>query len=221
MFDIEDYLNENQSAGTNVIENEISAIEDEITDDLETIVSNVNSHLYATERFRQNKHSIDILYPVIEFPGNSSLIKTCNQTRFDLSTYPFEEDLWKISTIVLRPKHIEAEGTELTALYLPSRKILVHYLFIPHEYDISGSRLAGTDIFMPYDITTIGNQHSLGKTAGNSESTVSSLFYLISTISSKTDNSIDKFFYRIDRKTDSEILQTLDDISRHYYKFGY
>ncbi len=224
MFDIEDYLNRKSNTVTDLIDNDVSSIDNEIYDDIDAIISNANSNLYKIERFRQNKHSIDILYPKVEFPGNTGLIKTCNQVRFELSTYPFEEDLTKISKIVLRPKHIEVGGIELMALYLPAKQILVYYLFIPHKYNIENTRLSEAEIFMPYDITTINNQHYLGKTHGNAENLpkeVSPLFYLISTVSGKTYNDIDKFFSRVNSSADSEILSELDNISCHFYKYGY
>lgn len=225
MFDIKEYFINTEKESSSVIRNpydkDYENIESDIANDIENIVDTENSNLYKADRFRQNKHSIDILYPIHEYPWNRSLLKGPDHIRFMLSIYPYEEDLNRISKVVLRPRHIEIGNIELMAIYLPERQILVQYLYYPHNYTIDDDKFYDTEKFMPFDISAMNNQHKLGKSAPSGNITVPPLIYAISTIAKKKSNTIDKFFVRINSSADKKILQTLDEISYHFSRYGY
>lgn len=225
MFDIEEYFKYGENESCTILDGNsetLDEIESNISEDIDSIVSNENSNLYNCDKLRQNKYSIDILYPKMEYPWNRSLMKGPDYIRFMLSIYPFEEDLRKISKIVLRPRHIEIGDIELMGIYLPEKKIYVQYLYYPHSYAYSNTRLKESDHFMPFNISTMHDSNKLGKTPPDeSGKTIPPLLYAISTISQRSSNDIDKFFVKINPAADRKILQTLDEISYHYSRYGY
>ena len=224
MFDIDEYYNDSFCSVSDRIEsgNLYENLEEDIADDIHKIIKNPVSSLYEIDRFRQNKHSIDIFYPSKIYDSAKGYLKTPNKIRFELSTYPFEEDLGRISRIVIRPRHIEESDMELMGLYIPENQIVVLYLHYPANFFVKDQRLSQANLFMPYNISTINNHNILGKSSCSSHfQKVSPMFYIISTIAKKSGNDIDKFFIKMNNLVQKDVVQKLNDISGFYSKYGY
>lgn len=224
MFDIDEYYKDSSiSVSEEQSPNPLyETIENDISDDIKNIIKNPVSSLYEIDRFRQHKHSIDIFYPSTPHDSAKGYIKTPNRIRFELSTYPFEEDLNNISKIIIRPRHVEESDMELMGLYMPESKIIVLYLHYPANFFVKDERLAQANLFMPYNISTINNHNILGKSSQSSQGfKVSPMFYIISTIAKKSGNDIDKFFIKMNNLVQKDVIRKLNDISGFYKKYGY
>jgi hypothetical protein len=106
------------------IDRQFESIDDEISADIEFILKNPVQPLYRSEHYGIKDHSIKILVPKIEYPGSKKLIKSSDHIRFLLSLYPDKQDLRSIDRLIMRPRHIEAGGVELMALFIRSTKHL-------------------------------------------------------------------------------------------------
>ena len=196
-----------------------ASLDEEIASDVETIRSGIKSVLYETDRFKQQRHGIEIIYPRIEYPFGRAVVRGPDWVRFQLSLYPVHSDLKLINTIILRPRHIESGNVELMALYIRSSKTLVHYLYLPHDCEMEGSISAAYNEFVPYDRNRTINR-SFHRTGSGHDTTISPLLYIISMIPQKGGNEIDKFFLRHDA-SDGALLTKLDDVSHFYARHGY
>jgi hypothetical protein len=196
----------------------ISSFEDEITADVETIISGTLS-LYATDMFKQHGHGIDIYYPRIDYPLGRQLLHNSDSVRFQLSLYPDFSDLALVDKIVLKPRHIESGGVELMALYICSQKTLIHYLYTPHSFPFEGSISSAYNEFTPYEKSRLINR-SFNRAESGSDAEVSPLLYILSLLPSGSKDDIDKFFVRHDY-ADPALLNRLDDISHFYSRYGY
>ena len=199
--------------------NRFVSLDEEIAADIEMIRCGMKSFLYETDRFKQKKHGIDIIHPRIEYPLGQSVVKNADWIRFQLSLYPVHADLLRIETIILRPRHIESDNVELMAIYLRSKKTLVHYLYLPHNCELEGSISAAYNEYVPYDRNRTINR-SFHRTGSAHDTAISPLLYIISMIPPKGGNEIDKFFLRHDA-SEGAMLSKLDDISQFYARHGY
>jgi len=196
------------------------SLEDEIAADIETILSGPKNTLYETDTYRQDKHGIAILYPRVEYPLGKNPVKGPDHIRYLLSIYPDAEDLQLIDQIILRPRRIAANGTELMALYIRRTKTLVHYLYGPHAYNIS-STLSGSEKDQHrFDITRMINRQFHGADR-QSDMTLPPLLYIISMLPHEGGNDIDKFFIRHDAADDGGADAGLDAVSHYYSRYGY
>jgi hypothetical protein len=215
---IPDDSNNQQDPGTPRL-GRFASLDEEIASDVEMIRRGIKSYLYETDRFKQQRHGIEIIHPRIEYPLGRSVVRGPDWVRFQLSLYPVHSDLKLIDTIILRPRHIESGNVELMALYIRSSKTLVHYLYLPHDCEMEGSISAAYNEFVPYDRNRTINR-SFHRTGSGHDTAISPLLYIISMIPPKGGNEIDKFFLRHD-DSNAALLMTLDDVSHFYARHGY
>jgi hypothetical protein len=194
------------------------SIDDEIFADIELVGKRRFSALYSTERYKYKKHSIEILVPKLDYTQKTVLLKDADHVRFLLSLYPDKRDLDCVEKIILRPRHIENNRIELMALFLRAKKTLVLYLFAPHAYDITASRAAEYNEFIPFDSARMINRAN--GSGRDSDMMVPPLLYIISMLG-HSGNEIDKFFVRAQDQGGDRVLVELDEISEFYRKNGY
>jgi hypothetical protein len=194
------------------------SIDDEILTDIEFVNKRRFASLYRCERYKHKRHTIEILIPKLEYETKTPFIKTADHMRFLLSLYPEKRDLTSLNRIIIKPRHIEASRIELMALYLRKKKTLVHYLYVPHSYDITASVSAAYNEFIPYDSERMINRFD--KPSGISDMMVPPLLYIISMLGS-SGNEIDKFFLRCHDFEYNMVLTELDEISDFYRRNGY
>jgi hypothetical protein len=209
----------NHSIFKKPIERQFESIDDEISADIEFILQNPAQPLYRSEHYGIKNHSIKILVPKIEYPGPSKLIKGTDHIRFLLSLYPDKHDLRSIDKLILRPRHIEAGGIELMALYIRSKKTLIHYLYSPHSYDFTDSPAAAYNEFLSFEVTRMINRN-VHRMERESDMQIPSLLYVLSMLH-PSGNEIDKFFFRSDLSGHDAVLSELDEISDFFAKNGY
>jgi hypothetical protein len=195
------------------------SVDDEISADIDLVLLNRFAPLYRTERYKNRKHVIEILSPKIEYYETKQLIKNADQIRFLLSLYPEKRDLAAIDRIILRPRHIETGKVELMALFLRKKKTLVHYLYVPHTYDIMKSRAAVYNEYLQFDVPRMINRQYNGADH-ESDMMIPPLLYIISMLGS-SGNEVDKFFLRHQGSDSDIILAQLDQISDFYSQQGY
>ncbi|HEY1405230.1 MAG TPA: hypothetical protein VF857_01350, partial [Spirochaetota bacterium] len=195
------------------------SIDDEIINDIDLISRNHLNSLYDIERYKYRKHSIALHFPKIEHPAASHIIKSRDNLRFILSLYPTKDDLRAVDRIIMRPRHIESGGIELMALYIRSSKTLVHYLYVPHSYDINHTDISLYNEDTVFEVSQMVNRnvHHLPR---DDENQIHPLLYILSMLYS-SGNAVDKFFVRIDALDNAGILSQLDEVSDHYTRHGY
>jgi hypothetical protein len=194
------------------------SIDDEILTDIEFVNKRRFASLYHCERYKHKRHTIEILLPKLEYETKTPFLKSADHMRFLLSLYPEKHDLSALNRIIIKPRHIEASRIELMALYIRKKKTLVHYLYVPHSYDITASTSAAYNEFMPYDSERMINRFD--KPSGISDMMVPPLLYIISMLCS-SGNEIDKFFLRCHDFEYNMVLTELDEISDFYRRNGY
>jgi hypothetical protein len=223
MFDIRDYLGENNTSLKDERGIAIDEIEDDISKDIDSILKNRFDSLYLKERFKHGSDGVDIVYPRVVFPGNKNIFRGPDHIRYLLSLYPCKSDLGNVEKVVLRPRHVDIGGIELMALYLRQRGIVVLYLHHPHLYVVRGSKFseyaehAGLGSASP----VADNQSALLRADLKSEKVIPPLWYILSIVSRSAENLIDKFFIRKDPHQGREISRVLDELSFFYSRHGY
>jgi len=221
MFDYRDY------SDLDIVDNpeihcETGRIEDDISSDIDNLLSNRFDRLYLTDRFRRNSSSIDIIYPRFQYPGRKLLIKGPDHIRFLLSLYPDSGDFDNVDKIVLRPRYIEIGNIELLALYIRNRKTLVLYLHHPFFYSIE-AKSCGYSGFLPMAVTRLSSAKLFGNAAGNQTEgmKIPPLWYILSMVTRTPDSSIDKFFLKRNTGETGKNFQYLSEISFYYSQHGY
>jgi hypothetical protein len=221
MFDIKEYFDNEYML--NGLRHDIVNIDDDITYDINTLLSNRFDSLYKQDRYKHGDSVIEIVYPGLQFPGNNSLIMNPDRIRYLLSFYPNKSDFYHIDKIVIRPRFVEIGNIELVSLYLRLKKILVLYLYHPHFYRMKYSGQGAEDERTAHDMETIMNDKLTDDTVRKEDNTdvfVHPLWYLLSIIRHGNDDKIDKFFIKKTALND-RIYETLNDISFYYSRHGY
>lgn len=195
------------------------SIDDEIANDVDLISRNRISRLYDVERYKCLDHSIAILFPVVEHPSAANIIKSRDSMRFLLSLYPEKKDLRAIDRIIMRPRHIEAGGIELMALYIRASKTLVHYLYAPHSYDIGAMNTSVYNEQTAFEINRVVNRN-VKHIPRDEEHQVQPLLYILSLIDI-AGNPVDKFFVKTDPNDNAGIISQINDVSDYYARHGY
>lgn len=203
MFDIREYYHDDERAGAG--NPGYSEIDDNISSDIESIVkgdacANRFDKLYKVDRYKTEEHAIDILSPVISYPGSRSVLLSSDRIRSLLSFFPLKEKLDHVAKIVLKPSFIEVGGIELSAIYLRNIKTVVIYLNYPQTFGDTGKS---------------GNE-----TEKKQDLLINPFWKIIASIDNNSGNSIDKFFVKRDR-FDNKIHALLSDISFFYKRHGY
>ncbi len=222
MFDIKDYYN-NYDNSLSDTGQDTANINEDISDDIDTILSERFESLYDRDRYKYIHGSIDIIYPKLVFPGGSTLLITPDKVRYLLSFYPTKSDFTSIDKIVLRPRFIEVGNIQLVSLYLRKKKIIVLYLCHPHFYSISNAKFNRYAEFISIDLEKIMQKKLISRSTENRDDTelyVHPLWYIISLINPSSDGSIDKFFIKKE-SMNSTVYETLNDISFYYSRHGY
>lgn len=221
MFDIKEYFDNEYKL--NSVRHDIVNIDDDITYDINTLLSNRFDSLYRQDRYKYGDSVIEIVFPGLQFPGNNSLIMNPDRIRYLLSFYPNKSDFYHVDKIVIRPRFVEIGNIELVSLYLRLKKILVLYLYHPHFYRMKYSGQDADDGRTARDVETIMNDKLTDDTVRKEDSTdvfVHPLWYLLSIIRHSNDDKIDKFFIKKTALND-RIYETLNDISFYYSRHGY
>ena len=233
MFDIKEYYQNSRHTPKNAWDN-LSDIEEDITRDVDSMLTNRFDNLYIRDRYKNNDISMEIIFPRLSYPGNKSLIISPDKIRFLLSFYPERNNLKFIEKLVIRPRYIEIENIELVSLYMNIKKILVLYLTHPFFYKIEDEGM--NKKFISNDIQNVIKMKLMGnKTDSREAGTIKAhpLWYIISTISRSADagtagkiqqdmnnRKIDKFFIKRG-SIDNTTYQNLNDISLYYSRHGY
>jgi len=221
MFDIKEYFDNEYML--NGLRHDIVNIDDDITYDINTLLSNRFDSLYRQDRYKCGDSVVEIVYPDLQFPGNNSLILNPDRIRYLLSFYPNKSDFYHIDKIVIRPRFVEIGNIELVSLYLRLKKILVLYLYHPHFYRMKYPGQGSEDERAARDLETIMNDRLTDDTVRKEDNTdvfVHPLWYLLSVIRHSNDDKIDKFFIKKTALND-RIYETLNDISFYYSRHGY
>jgi hypothetical protein len=196
----------------------IEDIENEIYYDINSLLQNVNP-LYKRDKFKSGKDAIDIIYPRHNSIELKDQINSPDNIRFLLSLYPVKEDLCKIKNIILRPRHIEIENTELISLFMCREKTLIYYLHHPFLYLTEKSDFF---IFNNSLKPVISELHKKSfKFNENIEKEhlyIPPIWYIISTLLSSSDDRIENYFVKRNTVANSGIIH---DISYQYSLMGY
>ncbi len=222
MFDIKDYYN-NFDQSPQQLSHDTASINEDISDDIDTILSERFESLYERDRYKYVNGSIEIIYPKLVYPGGSTLLITPDKVRYLLSFYPTKSDFHNINKIVLRPRFIEVGNIQLVSLYLRKKKIIVLYLCHPHFYSISNAKFNRYAEFISIDLEKIMQKKLISKSTENKADTelyVHPLWYIISLINPSSDGTIDKFFIKKE-SMNSTVYENLNDISFYYTRHGY
>ena len=204
------------------ITRDIVDIDQDLSQDIDTLLKNRTDRLYLCDRYKYNDHSIDIIYPRVTYPVNRNIPLNPDRIRFLLSFYPEKKNLLKIDRIVLRPRYIEVGQIELVALYLRTKKILVMYLCQPHHYNLRNENLKDRGEFVSVELDklmqkTIATDSPVDP---SSDRVIHPLWYIISTVARNNGTAIDKFFFR-GTNGGPAVRQVLNDISFFYSHQGY
>ncbi|MBN2039288.1 MAG: hypothetical protein JW864_04565 [Spirochaetes bacterium] len=198
--------------------NSLEDIEDEIYYDLK---NTGNRTLFRKDYFKKNGHIIDILSPEEVIPGSRSVLNNADTVRFMLSLYPYEDDLLKIASVVLQPRHIEINGIELAGIYVANEKMLVLYMHSRILFHSDDIKFDNYSKILTYALSNYYNEHINIYDENAGKSGIPSLWYVLSTISFSTEDRIEKFFIRTDNTQTGSILHKLSDISFYYSRLGY
>jgi hypothetical protein len=219
MFDIREYYNIG-GLSKHGFDHEVSEVDTELVSDIDSLLSQKQDELYKTVKFKNGDYSIDIIYPALGYPGNSSLIMTPDRVRFLLSFYPYKNDFLKVEKILLRPRYIETGNIELAALFIKKVRTLV--LYLTHS-DMQSDSLKDNDRFISIELEHIMDTKVIESSIDKSKqggARVPLLWNILAVINPDGDERLDKFFIRRDKIDNKEYL-SLNDISYYYYRHGY
>jgi len=222
MFDIREYYRDIDPFAGLPVEQSTAEIEDDLSIDIDNLLLSRFDSLYLRDRFRHNTAAVEIIYPRRGYHGNRAILKGPDYMRYLLSLYPRKSDLENVEKIVLRPRHIEAGETELMALYMRQRAILVFYLHHPCLFAIDNSRSGEYAEFLPFEIAESFAAGGVPAEWSTREGIlIPPLWYVLSIVSRSNDARIDKFFIRRDRSEAPAISSQIDEISFFYSRNGY
>ncbi len=222
MFDIREYYGNVRNGDDVGFEQSTAEIEEDISTDIDNLLRSRFDSLYVRDRFRNGPSAIEILHPRFAYQGNRTLLKGPDHIRYLLSLYPRKSDLNNLEMIVLRPRHVEAGETELMALYLRRRGILVFYLHHPYLFTVDNSRFGEYAEFLSFEIAETFFTGGLpSRSRSENGISIPPLWYTLSIVSRAEDSRIDKFFIRRDRSESPEISRQIDEISFFYSRNGY
>lgn len=212
-YDSGDYIHGEQES--------LQDIESDIENQIDSIIKRNSNSLYSSELFKFENINIDIIFPSVNYTEGKPLGSNPNKIRSLLSFYPQKEDLNKISKIVLRPKYVEINNTELSAIYIRSKKILILYLTHPYLHEINNSKFERYSRFLSIDLHHIMNKKlsELDKPS-NTIVKIPQLWYCISSVDNENSNLVEKFFIKqnsVDGKTYTDLME----ISYFYSMQGY
>lgn len=221
MFDIKEYFENEYREGK--IRNDIVNIDEDISDDINNLLSNRFDSLYRRDRYKHDGSIIEIIYPTLQYPGNNALTLNPDRVRYLLSFYPNKTDFYNIDKIVIRPRFLQIGNFELVSLYLRRKKILVLYLFHPHFYRMKYGEEAPSDEAPQTNREVLMHDRLTDDTIqdeGGAEVHVHPLWYLASVVRHENNDRIDKFFIRKTSIND-RMYEILNDISFYYSRHGY
>jgi hypothetical protein len=196
-------------------------IETDIEKQIDSILKKDPYSLYSSELFKFENYNIEIVFPSVIYNEGKNLIPNPNKIRSLLSFYPEKKDLGKISKIVLRPKYVEINNTELASIYIRKKRILILYLTHPYLYEINDSKFERYSKFLSIDL-----HHLMNKKLSNfdkiSETIIKipQLWYCLTVIENEESDVIEKFFIK-QMSTDGKTYTDLSEISYFYSMQGY
>ncbi len=222
MFDIREYYRDVDAMDGPPVEQSTGEIEDDLSLDIDNILVSRFDSLYVGDRFRHGRGAVEILYPRRTYQGSRAILKGPDYIRYLLSLYPRKSDLENVEKIVLRPRHVEAGETELMALYLRRRAILVFYLHHPCLFAIDNSRFSEYAEFLSFELAeSFASGGIPAEWSGRDGIRIPPLWYALSIVSRSDDARIDKFFIRRDRAETPAVSSQIDEISFFYSRNGY
>jgi len=204
MFDIQEYCNDEQRS----TEAQTKSLEEDINCDIDQLLKSRFQNLYARDRYKYGTKSIDIIHPLLTYPGRRSLLMTPDKVRFNLSIHPDKNSLERIDRIIIRPRYIEINGIELAAIYLKKSQSMV--LYLTHPYTINKP-----EEFISVELPELTNRPKDAKV------TASPMNRYISVIALQIETAaIEKFFIKKTPINDAD-YQVLLDMSYFYSRHGY
>ncbi|HSV97322.1 MAG TPA: hypothetical protein VLM75_10365 [Spirochaetota bacterium] len=222
MFDIREYYRDVDPRAGLPVEQSTGEIEEDLSIDIDNLLRARFDPLYVRDRFRRNSATVEIIYPRRTCHGSRAILRGPDYMRYLLSLYPRKSDLENVEKIVLRPRHIEEGETELMALYLRQRAILVFYLHHPCLFAIDNSRFGEYAEFLSFEIAESFASGGLPAEWSTRDGIrIPPLWYVLSIVSRSDDTRIDKFFIRRDRSEAPGISSQIDEISFFYSRNGY
>ncbi len=201
-------------------------IEESLVEDIDSAIK--YDCLYNKDFLKIDGQILEIFTPVLNYPFAliKNYLEDVNYIRFLFSIFSQIESLKMINKLIIKPIHIETNNIELTSLYLPDKKYLIHYLHYPYLINSSLT----PDNFFENTISSfdmINNNIINGNTTEqNNNQTVRCIkipMLLDNIISLNGINSsrMEKFLVKIDNGADQNILHLLDEISYFYSTNGY
>jgi hypothetical protein len=219
MYDIKEYYDSGDYISGD--SESLQDIESDIEKQIDTILKRNPYSLYSIELFKFENFNIEIIFPSVIYTEGKNLVSNPNKIRSLLSFYPEKDDLKKISKIVLRPKYVEINNTELAAIYIRKKRILILYLTHPYFYEINNSKFERYSKFLSIDLHHIMNKKlSDFDKLSNTIIKIPQLWYCITVIDNEESNIIEKFFIK-QTNTDGKIFTDLSEISYFYSMQGY
>ena len=205
MFDIQEYCND-ERANT---EAQTKSLEEDISCDIDQLLKTRFKNLYARDRYKHGTKSIDIIHPLLTYPGKRSLFMTADKVRFNLSIHPDKNSFESIDRIIIRPRYIELNGIELAAIYLRKSRNMV--LYLTHPYTAN----------QPEEFVSVELPELTLSRPKDSKVTASPINRYISIIARQPETAaIEKFFVKITPINDAD-YQVLLDMSYFYSRHGY
>jgi len=205
MFDIQEYLSDERHD----TEAETKSLEKDISCDIDQLLKSRFQNLYARDRYKYGTKKIDIIHPLLTYPGKRSLFITPDKVRFNLSIHPDKGNLEYIDRIIIRPRYVEINGIELAAIYLKKSQSLV--LYLTHPYTVN----------QPEEFVLFELSKPTLKCPKDGKLNISPINRYISIIAQQPkDEAIEKFFVKVTPLNDAD-YQILLDTSYFYSRHGY
>ncbi|MCL2025565.1 MAG: hypothetical protein FWG92_02025 [Leptospirales bacterium] len=211
MFDIQEYLNDERHD----TEAQTKSLEKDISYDIDRLLKGRFQNLYAHDRYKYGTKNIDIVHPLLTYPGKRSLFMTPDKVRFSLSIHPEKSDFEYIDRIIIRPRYAEVNGIELAAIYLKKSQSMV--LYLTHPYTVSQP-----EEFVLVELPELmRTELAHNPPPKDSKVNINPINRYISIIAHQPkDAAIEKFFLKVNPINDAD-YQVLLDMSYFYSRHGY
>jgi len=205
MFDIHEYCNDERPD----TEAQIKSLEEDISCDIDQLLKSRFQNLYERDRYKHGTKSIDIIHPLLAYPGKRPLFMTPDKVRFNLSIHPDKSDLERIDRIIIRPRYIEINGIEFAAIYLKKSRSMVLYLTHPHTVN------------QPEEFVSVELPELTLNRPRDSKVNITPMNRYISIIARQpVSAAVEKFFVKVTPLNDAN-YQLLLDMSYFYSRHGY
>jgi hypothetical protein len=207
----------------NIMDNNSTFIED-IENDIYYDIDNLNRYnkLYKRDRFKQSGQYIDVISPAVIQSDNKNILKS-DSIRYLLSLYPDKEDLKKVRSIIVRPRYVEMNGSELVSLYVRKEKIIVLYLHQQYSYPVTDIKFFGLSetLFRSIGGLVPKSMQLIKSNANSGILKIPALWHILATISCSDEDKIEKFVIKRNYNFYHDNIRKLTDISYYYSHLGF